>query len=292
MTTKKKAKRKVTSAAELKRQVTAMKLEMAQKDEKIASLENLTEPAEPNLSPLSERWEPVLGDVGEGEAIYFLDGNDEAEAAGWISRIEQDAGVTLFQVEVGPRVAYFSDILDASEQGERWADIKAGKIYVPKNNPAIIRDRYESQDNVTGQDVPRKMASTGPAKDSLEPAYIQPVDRPVSLEKMEMLAFMEEEVEVMVHDTTDPQAVPIPCFWNDGISQYFIRGKHQTVKRKFVEILARCKKTTFTQETYKDANGAECYKQIPHTALMFPFSLEDDPNPRGRDWFRAVQAEA
>jgi len=74
------------------------------------------------------------------------------------------------------------------------------------------------------------------------------VDRPVDKEHLENLKFNEEVLTIMLHDTTDPTADPIPYVINDGRRQAFIRGQEQQVKRKFVEVLARMKVTSYTQE--------------------------------------------
>ena len=153
------------------------------------------------------------------------------------------------------------------------------------------RQFVETEEQQVGQDRPRNMKSTGPARQSLDPAIVQPVEVPVSRQKLDLLAFMEEPVTVHVHDTTDPTAVPIPPVWNDGRSQFFIRGQDQVVKRKFIEVLARCKRTIYSQEKYTDGVGNEAYRQIPHTALLYPFSVVED-TAKGRAWLKAILAEA
>lgn len=152
------------------------------------------------------------------------------------------------------------------------------------------RQFVEAEDHVR-EEGPRKMKSTGPARQSLEPRLVEPVEHPVSNDKLAILAFMEELVTVHVHDTTDPTAVPVPPVWNDGRSQYFIRGHDQVVKRKFIEVLARCKRTVYSQEKYVDGNGDEGYKQLPHSALLYPFSVVEDTQ-KGRDWLKRILAEA
>lgn len=148
------------------------------------------------------------------------------------------------------------------------------------------------KDNLqVGQDRPRTMKSTGPAAQSLEPPLVEAVERPLTNDKAENLRFMEDILTVQVHDSTDPTDEPFPCVWNGGVSQYFIRGKEQQVKRKFVEVLARAKKTTYSQELFKDGAGNDTYRQIPHTAPRWPFSVLHDPHPRGRDWLKAVLSE-
>ena len=155
------------------------------------------------------------------------------------------------------------------------------------------RQFVETEEEKVGQDRPRNMKTRGPARESLEPSYIERVDKPVSKSKLDMLAFMEEMVTVMVHDSTNPNDDPYPEVINGGDRnrQYFIRGREQKVRRKYIEVLARMKRTTYTQEKYKDGNGDDAYRQIPHTALRVPFSVTED-SERGKQWLRGILSEA
>ena len=56
-----------------------------------------------------------------------------------------------------------------------------------------------------------------------------------SMDRAAELKFMEEAVEVMVHDSTDPNAENPVLVAVNGVNQYFIRNQPQVVKRKFVE---------------------------------------------------------
>lgn len=163
---------------------------------------------------------------------------------------------------------------------------------MPRVRPNEIRKHFEAADQQVGQDKPRTMKSTGPAKQALEPAQVEVVDRPVDKQWAEQMAFMDEIVTVMVHESTDENAEPIVEVFCNGVPQRFIRGKEQPVKRKFVEVMARAKGTRYSQEKYTDANGVEGYRQVPHTALRYPFTVSEDKNPRGKDWLKSVLAEA
>jgi hypothetical protein len=104
-------------------------------------------------------------------------------------------------------------------------------------------------------------------------------------------AFMNELVTVMVHSTTDenqPNHVVVNC---NGMNQPLIRGVPTTVKRKYVEILARMKETKYTQIT-RNASAPEQIDMIARHGLSFPFDLVEDKNPRGRAWLQNVLAEA
>lgn len=103
------------------------------------------------------------------------------------------------------------------------------------------------------------------------------------------LAFMEEPVDVMVHETTDPNEQMLVDVYCNGIPQRFIRGQVQTVKRKYVEILARAKQTSISTKTV--TTDSDVINRIDkHTALRYPFSVVRDSNPRGAAWLKSVLA--
>lgn len=133
--------------------------------------------------------------------------------------------------------------------------------------------------------------STGDAKDSLDAPQIEVVDRPVEQSWAEDMAFNESQVKVLVHESTDKNAEAVVEVFCNGVPQRFIRGRAQDVKRKFVAVLARAKMTTYSQEKVRDDDGNESYRNIPHTALRYPFSVVADSDPRGADWLTAVLAE-
>lgn len=153
------------------------------------------------------------------------------------------------------------------------------------------RKTIEPMEQKIGQDRPRIMKSVGPAKDALEDAVIEPVERPVNPEKLAMLAFMEELVEVHIHTTTDENAEQVFQVFNNGLSETFTRGETKTVKRKFVEGLARSKITTYRQKESIAPDGSKVYAQIPSTGLRYGFSVTRDDHPRGADWLKATLAQ-
>ena len=103
-------------------------------------------------------------------------------------------------------------------------------------------------------------------------------------------AFMNELVTVMVHSTTDenqPNHVVVNC---NGMNQPLIRGVPTTVKRKYVEILARMKETKYTQIT-RNTSAPDQIDMVARHGLSYPFDLVEDKNPRGRAWLQNVLAE-
>lgn len=106
------------------------------------------------------------------------------------------------------------------------------------------------------------------------------------------LAFAEQKVEVVVHESTDPNAEPIVEVFNNGVRQNFIRGQAIFVKRKFVEVLARAKATGIQTQEYADNVGDRGVRILRHTALKYPFSVMQDPSPKGSAWLKGILAEA
>ena len=247
------------------------------------------------VSRLSARWTKADENAPAGTPTHYLDGDCLAAAAGTITPIPQDELDVLYEIKVGKKIAYMGDIEDAGSLGEEWADALEVDFPRAKDRPVSFGGNLDTNEQEIAQNTTRAMQSTGPAKESMGAIFREGADTSIqiigNLNKATMLAFLEEEIQILVHDSNHPQDVPLPQVINDGRSQYFVRGKHQTVKRKFVEILARCKKTTFSNEMYQDGAGADAYRWPSHTALMFPFSVISDPHPRGGDWLKGLLRE-
>ena len=109
--------------------------------------------------------------------------------------------------------------------------------------------------------------------------------------KLDALAFMEEPVTIMVHESADENAQPIVDVYCNGVPQRFVRGMEQTVKRKFVQILAEAKTTNVRTRTGVEG-GTVVNKISRHTAVRYPFSVIEDRNPRGAAWLREALANA
>ena len=116
-------------------------------------------------------------------------------------------------------------------------------------------------------------------------------DKPMSANEFDELSFMEEKVEVMVHESTDPNAenpVHLGC---NGVNQYVLRGQPIVVRRKFVEILARAKQTAMKTAEVRGYDGELQTQVQKSSALRYPFSIIRDENPKGAAWLRGVLSE-
>jgi hypothetical protein len=83
---------------------------------------------------------------------------------------------------------------------------------------------------------------------------------------------------------------PAPVYSSvNGISQYFIRGQKQKVKRKYVEALARARTYTYEQEA-ADPRDPSNIRMVERAVLSYPFEVLNDPNPKGREWLERILA--
>lgn len=103
-------------------------------------------------------------------------------------------------------------------------------------------------------------------------------------------SFMNEMVTVMIHSTTDENQSPHVIVNCNGTNQPIMRGVPTSVRRKYLEILARMKETKYKQHTPNPAAPDVIEMQARH-GLVYPFELLEDKNPRGRGWLNNVLAE-
>ena len=101
----------------------------------------------------------------------------------------------------------------------------------------------DKEQTPVGQDKSVILPASGSIVQAVENLKdIEIVDKPMQDSYAEELAFMEEKLEVVVNEDTNPNAEnPVQISVN-GVNQFFMRGQPQVVKRKFVEVLARAKR--------------------------------------------------
>ena len=102
--------------------------------------------------------------------------------------------------------------------------------------------------------------------------------------------FMNDLLEIMVSKDGTPGSYDVITPNVNGINQPIIRGRIQKVKRKYVEALARSRITTYEQLT-PDPTNPEKFEMREVTVLTYPFSVLDDPHPKGREWLQNIIAQ-
>lgn len=153
------------------------------------------------------------------------------------------------------------------------------------------------------------MAAKNPSRDELERAGIfvetPTIEVPGSDRHIETVAesdlarisreeaFMNERVTIRVSTTTDPNAPPF-CTVTVNSPQNRVqipRGIPVTIKRMFVEVLARMTETRYSQLASNPHDPEPGNQLIPHHARPYPFEVLADANPLGREWLERVLAE-
>ena len=277
-------KRKAPSAAEMKRQVAAQK---ARADNAVDAMDELKEMVRQSVQA-TNLLQTELEEVKK---------RTESSAETLASHDRSGQVISRVLGAEGDNEDYPDKPEDTLPSHLQKAENTFSRRMNAANNPVTrTHDPVETGEEAIGQFEPRSMKSEGPAASSLDPIRVVD-DAPVlesangfTKEKLDVEKFMHEHILITVHDTTDETQPIMPEVCCNGTMQYFVRGKPQWVRRKFVEILARAKKTTYSQEK-NNQGGHEQYINIPHTALVTPFAVLQDSQD-GKRWLRNILAEA
>lgn len=157
--------------------------------------------------------------------------------------------------------------------------------------PRYTQKEISTHDMQVGQDTKLVIPSTGDVIRPDEPEIHIP-DGPTIDDYAKSLAFNEEPVTVMVHESPDENAAPLVDVYVNGVVQFFPRGEPVTCKRKYVEGLVRAKPVAVSTDVRE--RNSENPQNIVHrrSALRYPFSVIEDKNPNGAAWLRKILAEA
>jgi hypothetical protein len=120
---------------------------------------------------------------------------------------------------------------------------------------------------------------------------IEVIDRVLPADKLETERFMSQKIDVVLHDSSDENDDDFVQVQVNGKTQMFLRGITQTVRRFYVEALARSKRTTYKQNLDDRLGEAGVNALRARNSLNYPFSVVHDPDPRGRAWLQQVLAQ-
>lgn len=176
------------------------------------------------------------------------------------------------------------------KQTAKSAPKKVNAAPKAKDVPVIITRAFEPMEQQVGQDSVRQFEThAGMGEDEViltKPG--QDIDDPIFAEKAANLEFMNDMVTVNIHTTNEQNAAPYFEITVNGKPMIFHRGKKYTVRRYFVEGLARAKPVNFRNEEFTMSDGVRSVRWPSSTGLRYGFSVEHDPHPRGLDWLRSV----
>lgn len=122
-------------------------------------------------------------------------------------------------------------------------------------------------------------------------AGIEPVAEANVAGAADLEAFMNEVLTIMVFEDNAEGSLPTAEPIVKGMKQIIVRGVNSKVKRKYVEALARSRTTKYDQ-VQRDMMDPSSRFMRPKAKISYPFSVIHDPNPRGREWLKAILAEA
>ena len=148
----------------------------------------------------------------------------------------------------------------------------------------------DTENEQTGQGQTKEISGSGKAE-VLNESEIEKVDGFQMQNLAELEQFMNEEVEVLVYEPFEEGQEQVVQLGVNGVNQFVVRGIPQTLKRKYVEVLARAKKQGVTARGYKAPDGEAKNDVRITTGLQYPFQILNDPNRNGPAWLRKILAE-
>jgi hypothetical protein len=128
------------------------------------------------------------------------------------------------------------------------------------------------------------------------PEVIVTTDAVITDDYAAALAFMEEPVDILLHRGREKHAPTMYDFSIDGRAIWIRVDTPTTIKRKYLEIIARAQ--PFDVETEVDKNegkgdNAPVLNNIRrHQSSRYPFTVVKDSNPRGPAWLAQVMRES
>ena len=119
------------------------------------------------------------------------------------------------------------------------------------------------------------------------------VDNKLQQEYLAELAFMEEELVILINLSDDPNAEdPVPC-GNNGSVKFLKRGEPHKIKRKYLDSIIKTRYRVVT-ENYKDKDNVDQTRVRRIPSQVYPISILDHGiNPeRSQRWFMYRTNEA
>lgn len=158
-----------------------------------------------------------------------------------------------------------------------------------RNNPVILEKHLEADEQDLGQQGAARFTEKDGEQD-IEIEIAPSMDTAAGREKIANLEFMEEEVMVHIHSTSEKDADKVFEINVCGDREIFRRGEKRPVKRKFVEGLARAKPIAYDSTEVIGADGLQHYEYPSQKGLRYPFSLVN-PTSMDNAWLTSVLAQ-
>jgi len=132
--------------------------------------------------------------------------------------------------------------------------------------------------------------TTGPV--SPEPTLIEKATDGLGFKShAKLLAFAEEPVTFMIHETSDVNQSRYVQVGNNGQNKWLFRGVPYTLPRKFVEQLLRAKPVSIATPESRDDDGFRTTTIKKTSAMLYPLTILEDKNPISKEWQAQIMAE-
>lgn len=156
-----------------------------------------------------------------------------------------------------------------------------------QNRGGVVNPTIEPMEFDQGGGGAAEFTTTG----ELEPARVLDVESPEFKAKMDYEKFMAERLTVMIHETNEEDADQHFSIGVNGRNYPFRRGETKQVPRYVVYGLCQCRPMRYKNHPYTDNEGNMAVRYDMSRGLRYPFSVVNDPNPRGPAWLARALAE-
>jgi hypothetical protein len=193
----------------------------------------------------------------------------------------------FFAVPQGAQVApFFLEKVMATSQAARKEKAKPhARTNVP---PVAVRREREATAEQIGQRREARIAFEGPAH--IDRDDIEVVPGPVFKDKAETEAFMADKITVLIHNSREEHPVDPVMLSVNGRQIFIWRNQPTIIKRCYLERLCRAKPEGITQDA-ANPDPKIANKLNISSGLLYPFSVIDDPSPKGHAWMQKILAE-
>lgn len=122
-----------------------------------------------------------------------------------------------------------------------------------------------------------------------ESEQIKLVDKPLSTEYMDEIAFMEELVQIRLEKPQqEEKSVLAYPFSVNGRTEWVPTDVPWTIKRKYLGVMLGAQPFKVSTETFKPGEREEKNLMHRNATRRFSVSILHDPSPRGQEWVRQM----
>jgi len=162
------------------------------------------------------------------------------------------------------------------------------------NNPRP-KVKIETKDIGTDSPIERDLSSTKTEDDLAQISVVtgEGVDSPNMSSRIKELAFNEDKLDIMIGETSDPNAENPVASGVNGVIKHFTRGQiYKAVPRKFIASLIK-KEVRVTTKNYLDDDGLNQTKTVHTPSIKTNVQIIHDPaGALGSHWFEWMCQQA